>query len=209
MDLIPQALCSLSDVKLLLQTDMGTAQDEWIKLAINQLSSFAEESELMNRSLERKLYVEYFDGPRDYLIVSAPPFTDLTKLQVWDGGWDRIFDDTTKLILHEDYKVTPDRGIIRPFVSCLFTEGSQSIRVEYLGGLIVPDIVAGKCVGPKVVPSALRGAAVMQVVSWFKNRSQWGVNQVSIPGGAQYMNLDPSKIMQTVMKTLMSYRRFD
>lgn len=213
MDLLPQALCSIQDIKDYLQSDpqhgLSNQHNDIFTLMINGFTKMAESSILCNRSFEKKHRIEYFNAPRDYLIVSAPPIDLSQPIKVYDGGYDRQFDDFSRLITHEDYYIEPNEGIIKPLYTSFCDSGSQSLKLEYVGGLVVPTITDGVPTGPAIGPEDLRMACVMQIVAWFRNKNFFGIDRVQLPAGAGMSVMDPTKLLPAVKMILMTYRRFN
>lgn len=219
------------------QSALGTTsaeQKETIQRCINLFTAACEGPAYMNRELVRKERTVYVDLPgywytsqarTPWVRLAAPPVVEteaedgatppVPSLTVWSSSA-RSYTDDTLLTLYTHYQLLNGRNyaIIQPQRCAVFQGGPKAMKVTYTGGLIVPAELRGEpgqtdagAMKPAVVPDDLRGAAAMQVATWWMRRKEFGVEAMAMPGaGSIALMSDPTKLLKHVRDVVLSYR---
>lgn len=193
------ALCTVQDIRNLVDPSLSGEQDPLLVQLINGFSKLVQGERYLNRSLEKKTYVEYFDGDTDLVIVSAPPILDNDTLYVWEDS-DHLFEGDP-LWMHEDYMVHFENGLIKTMWDVGFVEGTKVVKVQYDGGLVLHDELNDTL----DVPDDLRSACAMQCSFWYQRRRELGISSVSSAGGDSVF-FSPTQILPIVKEILGQYR---
>jgi len=208
VELVNQALCESNDVQEFLtggDYNISSTPEDTINALINLFSLAMEGGAFLDRGLEKKERVEFFDGGCSYVQVACPPFSvseagEIENVMVWDGGSTRDFSDGNRLTIYDDFGVSEKTGTVR-MLYAVFGVGSRSVKVQYTGGLVETK-------KPKSAPWDLRQACAMQVANWWQHRSDLALDSVSVPAGGSLQLSDPSKLLPFVRQVIHKNRRF-
>lgn len=219
--LLPYALCTPSDVQIAMQghSAPGVAPQQITRI-VNAFTVKVQGGKFMDRLLEKRSYVEYFNIADRYgiyqpagassrrVIVAAPPF-QLDEhgepiVQVWASS-SRVYDETTQLTPYVDYDVDVVSGVITARAG-IFPAGPRALKVAYPGGLVEPGNRVGDPPIDPIAPPDLKDACVQQMVVLFSRRHFLGVDSMALPGGGSVVLPDPTRWLKGVRDTIHAYK---
>jgi len=208
MDLQPNALCQLADVKALIDPKLSGSADNLLIQMINGISQAIEGE--TQRLLEKKTYTEFFngeDGCKRLVIVQAPPIVDDETLTVYDDTT-MAYTVDTKLVKNVDYFIpnAGQSGIIKLTNDYFFKAGYKNIKVVYNGGLVKQLTNEMNNID---VPSDLRHACALQVSYLYKIRDNVGLQSLTTnTAGTAVFYTTPTRWLPAVKDIIESYRHF-
>jgi hypothetical protein len=126
-------LVLLNDYKEILKIE-GSDEDEFIGILAEEVETLVKNS--LNRELELKNYVEYYNGTGSgYLVLNAFPIQSVSKIEVYEGidgsnqeVWTELVlgTDYDRLVVYNDYAIYLD--------GYTFVEGIKNYRLTYSAG---------------------------------------------------------------------------
>lgn len=183
-------LCRVEDLPK--HSTMSTEDIAWCETHIRLFSRLAESE--MGRSLR------FIERTRDF---SIRPFQRVVRLPAYGhpesavtSVWSTLSGvyDATTLVDPATYIFDTDTGVLeRRFTDWL--AGVFALRVAWTGGMAVDATQ---------VPEDLKGAAIMQVASWYQRRDQLNVNSMSL-GGESTSRFSEVDLLPLTKRVLASY----
>lgn len=182
------ALCTLSDVKLLLGIQsIDTNEDDLISTLIDNVSSMFET--YCGRTFTSTTYTEYYDGlggdklyTNQYPIVSVSGIYDDSS---WAYGVDTLIDSSY-------YRISTNGLSVNLVPGQIFSEGSGNIKIIYTAGYTT-------------IPLDLKQACIDEVARKYKRRDRIDVTAISL--GNESISMFSDDFLPTTKIVLNSYRR--
>lgn len=200
VQLIDEAWCTPADIMATIAPNLLERSGDALRLLINSFSQFCVET--CNHSFKIGQYTEQVDAHGGSVWTRVAPIDISQEIIVWEDGT-REFASTTKLVLHDDYRVNAKQGHIRRrrgFWTC----EPQAIKIQYSGGSIDTSDEESP-----VIPAHLRGAAIMQIAAWWRQRKFPNLiqNYPGETGGTGYSVVKPGDILPHVMQVILAEKQ--